>query len=179
MNIIGDKIVLRAIEEKDREMFLNLINDPDTEEMIGGLSFPVSSIEQEQWIKAQVGNKTVLRCVVVEKEELAEGLGTVILSDLDYKNGVAQVHIKMVKGEGRGRGYGTDALKAISKYAFEELRLNCIYANVLSYNFVSQKLFEKCGFKKDGILRSRVYKKGKYVNMISYSILKGDVNYDN
>ena len=175
MIIYGEKVALRAIEEKDSAMFLELINDPETEKMIGCLSFPVSSIEQEQWIKEQSNNKTNLRCVVVEKANQDKGLGTVILSDIDYRNGVAQIHIKMLKGEGRGKGYGTDAVRAIVGYAFKELRLNCIYAVVLQYNTISQKLFERCGFKKEGLLRERVFKNGEHLDVISYSLLKGDL----
>ncbi len=174
MNIIGENVVLRAIEERDRDMFLDLINDPETEKMIGGKSFPVSSIEQEQWIHDQAGNKTNLRCVVAEKGKEEKGIGTVILSDLDYRNGTAQVHIKMIKGDGRGKGFGTNALNTLVEYAFSELRLNCLYAEVLSYNQISQKLFKKCGFHKDGVLRSRVYKDNDYVDVIAYSILKTD-----
>jgi len=85
MNIIGEKVVLRAIEERDRDMFLCLINDPETEKMIGGLSFPVSTMEQEQWIRNQIASKNTLRCVVVEKDKEEKGLGTVILSDLDLE----------------------------------------------------------------------------------------------
>ena len=61
------------------------------------------------------------------------------------------------------------------QYAFNELRMHCLYAEVLTYNHVSQSLFEHCGFKKDGILRSRVYKYGAYQDMIAYSIIKDDV----
>lgn len=171
MNIYGDKVVLRAISLKDKELLLNLINDPDTEEMLGGASFPVSDEAQEQWISSQRGREDVLRCIVAEKNDMNKGLGTIILSNIDRKNGVAQVHLKMDATYGRGRGYGTDSLKAIIKYAFEEMRLNCIYAEVLEYNIRSQKLFEKCGFEKEGLLRHRVYKKGNYINVISYSII--------
>ena len=177
MNILGEKVLLRAIEERDRDMFLELINDPDIERMIGGKSFPVSLIEQEEWIIKQSGSKSDLRCVVVLRDNEKQGLGTIILSNLDYKNGVCQVHIKMTKSEGQGKGYGTDALKTITKYAFNELRLNCIYADVLSYNSISQHLFEKCGYKKDGVLRSRVYKNGRYADVFSYSITKADMNH--
>ena len=177
MNIVGEKVILRAMEETDKEMFLELINDPETEKMIGGLSFPVSTLEQEQWIKNQIGNRSVLRCVIAKKENPGEGLGTIILSDIDYRNGVAQVHIKISPKRGRNQGYGTDALRTISKYAFDELRLNSLYADVLSYNVVSQKLFIKCGFKMDGILRQRVYKNGGYVDIYSYSLLKADKEY--
>lgn len=171
MNIHGKNVVLRAISMKDANLLMELINDAETEKMLGGSSFPVSLEGQEKWISAQTGRIDVLRCIVALKEN-EEGIGTVILSDIDTKNGVAQVHIKMDKQRGRGKGYGSDALNAIANYAFDEMRLNCIYADVLEYNTVSQKLFEKCGFHRDGVLRSRVFKGGRYINVVSYSRLK-------
>ena len=171
MNIQGKNVVLRAISMKDANLLMELINYAETEKMLGGSSFPVSLEGQEKWITAQTGRTDVLRCIVALKEN-EEGIGTVILSDIDTKNGVAQVHIKMDKQRGRGRGYGSDALNTIVNYAFGEMRLNCIYADVLEYNTVSQKLFEKCGFHRDGVLRSRVFKGGRYINVVSYSRLK-------
>lgn len=173
MNIQGKNVVLRAISMKDANLLMELINDAETEKMLGGSSFPVSLEGQEKWIAAQTGRTDVLRCIVALKEN-EEGIGTVILSDIDTKNGVAQVHIKMDKQRGRGKGYGSDALNTIVNYAFGEMRLNCIYADVLEYNTVSQKLFEKCGFHRDGVLRSRVFKGGRYINVVSYSRLKED-----
>ena len=173
MNIQGNSVVLRAISMEDANLLMELINDADTEKMLGGSSFPVSLEGQEKWIAAQTGRTDVLRCIVALVEN-GEGIGTVILSDIDTKNGVAQVHIKMDKQQGRGKGYGTDALNAIVNYAFDEMRLNCIYADVLEYNTASQKLFEKCGFHRDGVLRSRVFKGGSFINVISYSRLKED-----
>lgn len=175
MNINGMNIVLRAVILKDAKLLLDLINDPDTEAMLGGSSYPVSMENQENWILKLNAGENSLRCIIAKKEAEDEGLGTIILSDIDRKNGVAQVHIKMDKVKGRGKGYGTDALNTIVRYAFNEMRLNCIYAEVLEYNQPSQKLFAKCGFTKDGMLRSRVYKNGKYVNIISFSILSGEV----
>lgn len=174
MNIIGEKIVLRAMKLKDASLLMNMINDPDTEKMLGGNSFPVSLEGQEKWIASQVERKDILRCIVAKKDDIETGLGTVILSDIDEKNGVAQIHIKMDRLSGRGKGYGTDALNSIVAYAFHEMRLNCIYAEVLQYNIPSQRLFSKCGFHKDGELRARVFKGGTYVDAISYSILKKD-----
>ncbi|MGN0005683.1 MAG: GNAT family N-acetyltransferase [Candidatus Gastranaerophilaceae bacterium] len=171
MNIRGNNIVLRAVTLKDAKLLMELINDPETEEMLGGSSFPVSLEEQEKWIVSQQGRKDILRCIVTRLDDEI-GVGTVILTDIDRKNGVAQVHIKMGKDEGRGRGYGKDALNTIVNYAFDEMRLNCIYANVIEYNDLSRNLFEKCGFKKEGILRSRVYKNGRYNDIVSYSKIK-------
>ena len=130
---------------------------------------------KKKWIEGQENRNDILRCIVALKDNIENGLGTIILSDIDYKNGIAQVHIKMAKGHGRGKGYGTDALQTFVRYAFDELRLNCIYAYVLAYNIPSQKLFEKCRFKREGVLRSRVFKNGKYVDVFSFSILREDI----
>lgn len=173
MNIQGQNVILRAISMNDANLLMGLMNDAETEKMLGGSSFPISLEGQEKWIAEQTGRVDVLRCIVRLKEN-EKGIGTVILSDIDTKNGVAQVHIKMDKQCGRGKGYGSDALNTIVDYAFNEMRLHCIYADVLEYNIVSQKLFEKCGFHRDGVLRSRVFKGGRYINVFSYSRLKED-----
>lgn len=173
MFIYGEKIVLRAVEETDNPMLLSLINDPDTEMMIGGSSWPVSKIEQLKWFENQERRRDVFRCIVALQDN-GEAIGTLILSDIDQKNATGHIHIKMSRNGGRGKGYGTDAVNTIVRYAFEELRLNCIYANILVYNKVSIKLFERCGFKRDGVLRQRVYKQGRFVDMLAYSRLISD-----
>lgn len=174
MNIYGEKTVLRAIELADKSLLLELINDPNTEKMLGGSSFPVSEAGQEKWIADQIGRDDVLRCIVADRNNPDQGIGTVILSDIDQKNGVAQVHVKLT-ATCHNKGYGSDAVKTLVNYAFKEMRLNCVYAHVLSYNEPSQNLFRKCGFRKEGILRARAYKDGTYVDAISYSILKDEV----
>ena len=173
MNIYGEKIILRGIETTDNELLFDLVNDPDTEKMLGGTSWPVSKSEQFKWFERQESRPDILRCIVAVKET-SNPVGTIILSDIDSKNGTAQIHIKMAKASGRGKGYGTDAVTTIVNYAFNELRLNCIYAKVLSYNSISIRLFEKCGFQKDGVLRARIYKGGNFVDVIEYSILRND-----
>ena len=174
MNIYGEKTVLRAIEPSDNAPLLELINDPNTEKMLGGSSFPVSETAQAKWICDQMGRTDVLRCIVADKATPKQGIGTVILSDIDRKNGNAQVHLKLSQA-GRGKGYGTDALKAVVDYAFRQLRLHCVYAHILEYNEPSQKLFRKCGFQKEGILRNRVFKDGTYIDLISYSITYDEI----
>ena len=173
MNICADNIILRAIEPSDNPLLLQLINDPATEKMLGGSSFPVSEAAQAKWIADQMGRNDTLRCIMTDREDPSRGVGTIILSDIDRKNGIAQVHLKLA-ASARGKGYGTAALKAVVDYAFRQMRLHCVFAHVLEYNTASRKLFEKCGFTQEGKLRARAYKDGAYVDAISYSILNDD-----
>lgn len=176
MNISGERIFLRAIEMSDKNLLLGIINSEETEYGLGGWSFPVSEINQEEWINSLTPNKNIMRCIIVLKEN-DKSLGTVVLSDIDYKNGTAEIHIKL-SNSSRSKGYGSETINLVTTYAFNELRINCIFAYVNSYNKKSQSLFEKCGFSNDGILRDRIYKTGMYHNVHSYSLLKGDLNGD-
>lgn len=60
----------------------------------------------------------------------------------------------------------------VLKYAFEELNMNRIEANILEYNQASIALFEKCGFTMEGRRRKKVFKNNKYNDILEYSILK-------
>ena len=99
-------------------------------------------------------------------------IGTVILENIDEKNKKASVSIKIGTKELKNKGYGTETLKLILNYAFEELKLHRIYANVLEYNEPSRKLFVKCGFKVEGVQRQSIYKNKEFYDLIMFSILK-------
>lgn len=172
MNILGKKVFLRAIEISDKDVLLSIINDESIEYGLGGWSFPVSALQQEDWIRSLKPNDKTLRCMIVSYEN-NQAIGTIILSDIDNKNGTAEIHIK-ISDKSQGKGFGSESISLMTGYAFNELRLNCIYACVNSYNEASQALFEKQGFVKDGNLRCRVFKRGQFHNVYSYSLLKGE-----
>ena len=174
MIYIYEDIKLRAIEESDLEMIREMINDPEVENMTGGYSFPISEHQQKRWFENLSNNDKELRTVIETKEHRAIGL--VMLTDIDWKNRTAQFHSKIASSEDlRGKGYGTKATKALIKFAFEQLNLNLIYSHILEYNTASQRVKEKSGFKKDGVLRNRIYKNGKYNNLVVWSIQRGEL----
>lgn len=176
MNIIYKDIVLRATEEKDMELLREMMNDPDLEHMTGGYSYPVSFFQQQKWFQNRVDNPNELR-LIIETEDMG-AIGAAMLTDIDWKNSTAAYHLKLTsKKDIRGKGYGTKATKAMIKYAFEQLNINCITTNNMEYNTAIEKLKERCGFVKEGVLRNRVFKNGKYHNTHIWSLLNnGEFN---
>ncbi len=172
MNIIGENIILRAIELSDKEILKEIINDGETEYLIGGWSFPVSDLEQEEWIRSLTPSEHIFRCMIVDKHDNTT-VGTTSLAEIDYKNGKAELHGKLAK-DIRHKGYGIDMTRTMVKYAFDELRLHCVFGQILSHNTASIKMVESCGWQKEGTLRGRVYKKGRYHDVYVYSILNED-----
>ena len=67
-------------------------------------------------------------------------------------------------------------LWGVLNFAISELNLTNIYLKILDYNLPSQRLAERCGFPKEGILRSRILKNGKRHDLFSYSLLKEEFN---
>jgi [ribosomal protein S5]-alanine N-acetyltransferase len=61
-----------------------------------------------------------------------------------------------------GKGYTTEAVKLIVKYAFDELKLHRVEAGVMPHNLGSIRVLEKAGFEKEGLARKNVKIKGKW-----------------
>ena len=72
------------------------------------------------------------------------------------------------------RGYMTEALKAVLDYTFLDLHINRVEAQHEIDNGASGAVMRKCGMQKEGTLRSRLYNKGKYVDVDLYAILRKD-----
>ena len=72
------------------------------------------------------------------------------------------------------RGYGTDAIETILKYAFNKMNLHKIELRVYEFNKRALKCYEKCGFKIEGVMREDLFRDGKYHNTIFMSILRSE-----
>ena len=173
MNIIGERIVLRAIEEKDLSYLKDMMNNPENEKFVVGWSKPVSILQQELWFKNLNNDNSNIRFAMENENQFF--IGTCILSNIDWKNRSVGINIKLLE-EYRKSGYGRECIELLIKYCFEEINLNRIEANILEYNTASQKLFEKCGFVLEGKKRNAIYKNNKYNDLRIYSILKDEYN---
>ena len=171
MNLKGNKVVLRALELEDMEFLREMINDAEMERNVVGWSFPVSKYEQQKWYETQMKNKLNIRFVI---EANGNAIGLATLTNIDWKNRKACHGVKLLGDNVKGKGYGTDAVTTIMKYAFEELQLNRLYSTILEYNIASRKLYKKCGWKEEGISRKSVFKKDKYNDEILIGVLKED-----
>ncbi|ONN27836.1 GCN5 family acetyltransferase [Thermosipho affectus] len=79
-----------------------------------------------------------------------------------------------VKSDMRGKGYGKVILKKAIDYAFDEMNLNRLTAEVYEYNEISIYLLEKLGFVKEGVLRKAKYSQGRYFDIYVYGLLKDE-----
>lgn len=168
MYLINNNIVLRSIEIEDAHILRQMINDPKLENLVVGWSQPVSLHYQIEWIK-NISND--FRYMI----DFADvTVGTCSITNVDYKNSTASLNIKLCNENYKGKGIGTSVIDMLLNYCFNELNLNNISASILDYNAPSLSLFNKCGFTQEGVLKNRVFKNGKYHNLVVLSISRDE-----
>jgi [ribosomal protein S5]-alanine N-acetyltransferase len=74
-----------------------------------------------------------------------------------------------------GKGYATEAAQALVRYAFDELRVNRLYASHVPNNPASGKILLKLGMKREGYMRGHILKWGEYQDLVVYGMLNGDL----
>lgn len=73
-----------------------------------------------------------------------------------------------------GQGYGTEAIKIVLRFVFEQLSLNRLQLEVFSHNLRGIEAYEKVGFVKEGTLRQSLFYNDTYSDEIIMAILKSD-----
>lgn len=72
------------------------------------------------------------------------------------------------------KGYITEALQVIMDFGFTSLKVNRIEAEVMQGNISSERVLQKLGFTKEGILRQWMLWNDRYYDMTMYSLLKDE-----
>lgn len=101
-------------------------------------------------------------------------IGFAAIYRIEWNNRSAQLAIGIGNESDRGRGYGSDALALILRYAFHELNLNRIALDVIEYNEAARRAYLKVGFREEGRHRAAVLRDGTQYDLISMSILAVD-----
>ena len=170
----GKLVKLRAFTDDDIKPSVSFMNDM---EIILNLDddapMPQSYESQKEWFEEMRKNKKKYKDFFWAIETM-EGkfIGGCGLSRMDSKNRVAQVAIFIGDREYLNKGYGTDAMRVLLEFLFEEYNVNKVKLSVFDYNKRAIKSYEKCGFQTEAILRETVFRHGKYQDMRSMAILK-------
>ena len=146
-----ERLILREILPEDEAAFFELDSDPEVHQYLG--KRPVQNIEQIRivinYIREQYKENGIGRWAVVTKSDNAFIGWAGLKLFTDEVNGhidFYELGYRFMKKHW-GKGYATEAAKAIVKYGFEELELDEIYGMTDPQNETSKKVLEKVGLK--------------------------------
>ncbi len=169
----GKKIRIRAIEKTDIDEIMKWVNDPGVVDNLL-MRYPVSRYQEEKWIEKMLDGTSDRNKVFAVETKDGVYLGGIGLHRISWENRNAEVGIVIGKKEYWNKGYGTDAMMTILDFAFNRMNLHRVYLRVFSFNERGIRSYEKCGFRKEGILRKDLYAHGKYHDTIIMGILKDE-----
>jgi len=162
--IVGERIELIPLAEEHFDLTLKWINNPNLRVMTG-TRFPVSQYEHEGWFKARATDKYNKTYVIRLKGE-SQPIGLVGNAEYDYINRITNLFIYIGETDFMGKGYGQETLNLYKDFCFNEMNIHKTLAYMYSYNNVSIKMFEKCGYILEGTLKSHWFKDGKYHDVL-------------
>ena len=101
-------------------------------------------------------------------------LGEVVLNQRDPDNESMNFRIGLSGDGALGNGYGTEATRAAIQYAFDAVGLHRLSLGVYAFNPRALRVYEKCGFIREGVEREALLWDGQRVDQITMSILATD-----
>jgi RimJ/RimL family protein N-acetyltransferase len=177
--LTGDKVVLRPFQAQDVPAMLDALADPEVLRLTGSVHDSVADAETvlgpgeaaslRRYYTARNTEPDRLDLAVIDKAS-GRCVGEVVLNQWDEGNRSCNFRT-LIGPDGRDRGLGTEALRLIAGYGFEQLRLHRISLEVYAFNPRARHVYEKVGFVAEGVLREALCYDDGWVDATVMSIL--------
>jgi len=172
MDILQNQYIkLRALESEDLEFLFSTENNTDFWEVSSTLT-PFSKDVLRQYIAnahQDIYEAKQLRLVIVSTSN-NQIFGLIDLFDFNPQHLRAGIGILILK-KFQNKGYATEALKLFINYAFTQLNLHQLYANIPTSNGNSIDLFKKLSFQLTGTKKDWIRSSGIYKDVHLYQLL--------
>ena len=170
--IVGDRIYLRPLDMEDVDSFILWLNDEEVRRYMG-MTSPLNRAREKELIEKQYKDdrNIVLGIVLKENDQL---MGAIGLHDISVPHRHAELGICIGDKNCWSKGYGTEAIRLMLHYGFDQLNLHRISLFVLDFNTRAIRSYEKAGFKREGVLRDHGYENGEYRDDYFMGILEDE-----
>ncbi len=170
-----DRLQLRAVFPADSQAIFELMSDPKVAE-----HHELEPFETIRQADAMISNFTkwfqnsqAVRWAMIRKEN-ERLIGTCCFDTFHPKYQSLNLGYN-VRSDHWRQGYATEAIQTIIEYAFKNGivgPVNRIQAITVPANVASEKVLERLGFEKEGLMREYGFWKGKFHDMNLFSLLK-------
>jgi RimJ/RimL family protein N-acetyltransferase len=162
----GRTVDLRVLEKEDLPLYEEWVNDPD---FYGQYDYLDQKTRTEIEKKFE-GFSTENRRFVIQKKD-GTRIGIIAVEQISDYGGFSEIGFDIVPNE-RGKGYCTEAVVIVSDYLFLSKSVVRLQARTDTRNLSSQRVLEKAGFKKEGLLRKAAFIRGDWRDLYVYSMLR-------
>lgn len=174
MTLESERIYLRSLCESDAAIMYESTLDEEIRYMTG--TKRNFTLEQIKTHIQNIANDPSRFDFAICLKDTNETIGELSILDINEEDRKAGFRIAMNSISLTGKGYGTEAIKIVLRFVFDQLNLNRIQLEVFSHNLRGIRAYEKVGFVKEGVLRQALYFNDTYSDEIIMAMLKSDYN---
>ncbi|YCA45049.1 GNAT family N-acetyltransferase [Bacillus sp. JZ8] len=169
-----NRLLLREIVKDDANDILKYLSDEEVMKYYGLAPFKTinEALNEISWYQSILNEQTGIRWGITlkGKDEVIGSCGFLNRVPEHYRTEIGYE----LSRDYWGHGIASEALEAVIRYGFKYLKLQRVEALVEPPNIPSQKLIEKNGFIREGLLRKYEFTCGKFDDLYMYSLLKQD-----
>ena len=168
----GNLVGLRAVEVKDLEQLTSWRNNQDFRKYFREYK-ETNSIAQKKWFEEKVLSDpfTMMFSIVkLDDDELIGCCGLVYIQWV-YRHADLSLYIGRKDAYIDELGYAKESAELLLNHGFNSLGLNKIWTEIYDFDKKKKKLYDKLGFKVDGVLRENYFFDNKFWNSYVLSIL--------
>jgi len=161
---------VRSWEWRDREAIVRHANNRNVWiNLRDRFPHPYTHADARNWLDSVVGTNPETNFAIAVDDEAVGGIGFTVQPDV----GVRSAEIGYWLGEEFwGRGIATEALIAVTDYAFKNYDLCRLYAHVFEWHPGSARVLEKAGYEFEGRLKKSVTKNGQTIDQLMYAMVR-------
>ena len=168
----SERLYLSPMNVDDYQTFTKWMNDETLASGLGNFKNNFNELNEKEFLE-KICKDGWHNYAIIRKED-NKLIGTY---GLEVKSEVSRrFHVGGCIGEidERGKGYGTECLNLITKYAFEVLNAETLFSGIYAFNHASIKSAEKAGYKIAGTYRNAYFYNGRYHDEICVEIIRDD-----
>ncbi len=172
--IVTERLLLRPITPSDAVAMHAYKSDPDAVRYVPYPPLQLADVEERiatTWANTRFAAEGDAVCLAVEERETGSLIGDVVLfwrSETDRSGEVGYIF----DPRAAGRGYATEAVRALLALGFDGLGLHRIVARMDERNTSSARVAERLGFRREARLVESEWFKGEWTTLIVYALLE-------
>ncbi|HEY2551389.1 MAG TPA: GNAT family protein [Streptosporangiaceae bacterium] len=170
--LTGPAVRLEPLGSKHFDAMWMSVAEPEVR-MLTGTHRSFTEAEIRDWLATRQEHHDRADWAIMRQADDAV-LGEAVLNDFSAEDESANFRIALLRPEYFGRGYGTEATRLVVGYALDTAGLHRISLQVFDFNPRGQRVYEKCGFVREGVERDVLNWDGQRHDGIRMAILATD-----
>lgn len=172
--IAGEHVILRAFEREDSDRCYRWMNDPNIVRTLKS-RYPIAFQNEVAWLERAMDPNSNERHFAIERRDDRTHIGNASIHDIDWVSRTGWFGLFIGEPTAWNRGFGTDAITTLVRFAFDDMNLHKLRINVFDYNERAKHILQSRGFVQEGKLVRDFYREGTYHDLVILSIFRDTV----